>query len=402
MMHILFLLTQDLDSPAGLGRYFPLAKYLARMGHKVEIAALHANYQSLKDKTITTEGVNIHYVAQMHVRKVENQKHYFSTSQLLAISLQATIALSKAALRSQADIIHIGKPHPMNSIAGLLAGKLRKAKICLDCDDYEAATGHFNNSWQKSVVSYFEDKLPITVGHVTTHTHFLYDRLIKLGVPEERLTYLPNGVDPERFPHIDSQKIDRIRNELDLQGRKVVAFIGSLSSPSHPVDLLLEAFVQVHQRNPESVLLFVGGGDEFLPTQQKVLKSGISESTRFTGFIPPAQIAAYYHVADCVVDPVYDDLIGRSRLPLKMFESWMGETPFITADVGDRRFVSGDPPASALVQPGNAHALALGIEKILLDDQYAGNLRQRGLERVKEFYWNELAKTVENIYTNLL
>ena len=40
-MKIAFMLTQSLDSPSGLGRYGPLARELARMGHAVEVFALH-------------------------------------------------------------------------------------------------------------------------------------------------------------------------------------------------------------------------------------------------------------------------------------------------------------------------------------------------------------------------
>ena len=49
-MKILFLLTQDLQSPSGLGRYLPLASELSALGHDVYVAALHANYKSLVEK----------------------------------------------------------------------------------------------------------------------------------------------------------------------------------------------------------------------------------------------------------------------------------------------------------------------------------------------------------------
>ncbi len=68
-MKILFLLTQDLESPAGVGRYFPWAQGLARLGHQVSIAALHANYAALKKTHFEAGGVDIQYVAQMHVLK---------------------------------------------------------------------------------------------------------------------------------------------------------------------------------------------------------------------------------------------------------------------------------------------------------------------------------------------
>ena len=36
---IMFLLTQDLQSPSGIGRYFPLCKDLARQGYDVTMGA---------------------------------------------------------------------------------------------------------------------------------------------------------------------------------------------------------------------------------------------------------------------------------------------------------------------------------------------------------------------------
>ena len=72
-MHILFLLTQDLESPSGLGRYWPLARHLARLGHEMEIAALHPAWQSLESRVFLRDGVRVSYVAQMHVRREGNQ-----------------------------------------------------------------------------------------------------------------------------------------------------------------------------------------------------------------------------------------------------------------------------------------------------------------------------------------
>ena len=46
-MRILFILTQDLDSPSGLGRYRPMAEVLIQSGHQVRILALHPDFQNL-------------------------------------------------------------------------------------------------------------------------------------------------------------------------------------------------------------------------------------------------------------------------------------------------------------------------------------------------------------------
>jgi glycosyltransferase involved in cell wall biosynthesis len=397
-MQILFLLTQDMESPAGAGRYFPLARGLVKLGHKVRIAALHANFNSLRETCFNHKGVEIYYVAQMHVLKQGNHKLYYPPHRLLALMMRATWALSRAALSLPADIVHIGKPHPMNSIAGLLARHLRGKKIFLDCDDLEIATSHFSGRWQKWGVALFENGMPKRVHHVTTHTYYLRDRLLGLGIPEELITYLPNGVDTERFTCPNPDELDLLRNDLGLQGKKVVAFIGSLSLPSHPVDLLLEAYQKVHKAVPESKLLIVGGGEEFDRLNERVQELGLRESTIFTGRIPAARAPLYYQLADVIVDPVIDNEVGRTRLPLKMFESWASQVPFVTADVGDRKIVIGDPPAGLLAIPGQACSLALMILRVLENENLAQQLRESGTERINQYAWDKLAQDLEVSY----
>jgi hypothetical protein len=99
-MKILFLLTQDLESPAGVGRYLPWARGLVQHGHQVTITALHANYASLTQRHFVTDGVEVNYVSQMHVLKEDNLKKYYPAGQLLRIVSKATIELVKYAWKS--------------------------------------------------------------------------------------------------------------------------------------------------------------------------------------------------------------------------------------------------------------------------------------------------------------
>ncbi|MEJ2707861.1 MAG: glycosyltransferase family 4 protein [Anaerolineales bacterium] len=401
-MRILFLLTQDLESPGGLGRYFPLARWLAKGGHQVSIAALHGDYQNLARTRFEQDGVQVWYVGQMHVLKRGSGKQYYPAGRLLAVSARATWNLSRAALQSPADIVHIGKPHPMNGTAGLLAKYLRGRTVFLDCDDYEAGTTHFTGSWQKWGVSLFENNLPKWVDHVTTHTHFVQNRMTAAGIPAECISYIPNGVDPVRFQGVDRQAAARLRDELGLAGKQVVAYIGSLSLDNHPVDLLLRAFQILRTRLPEAVLLVVGGGADYQTLKSMASELSLGEAAQFCGRVAPEQVPLYYHLAEVSVEPVYDDAAGRSRLPLKLFESWILGTPFVSADVGERGMMLGDPPAGILAQPGDPASLAEALYAVLTDQQLAETLRQRGLARVQEYTWDRLAKQMEAVYHSVI
>ncbi len=401
-MKILFLLTQDLESPAGVGRYFPWARELARLGHEVSIAALHANYASLKQTHFVKEGVEVNYVAQMHVLKQNNLKTYFPARQLLGITATATRKLIKTAWRSNADIIQIGKPHPMNGMAGLIARYFRNRLLFLDCDDFEMANIHFGGNWQKVGVHYFETMLPRHVDYVSVHTNFLREQVLQLGVKQERIIYLPHGADNDRFAQPDLAESGKIRTELGLTGKKVVVFIGSLSLPSHPVDILLDAFQQVHTALPSATLLIVGGGEEYDHLVARAKWLGINDSVIFRGRVPGAEVPSYYILANVSAEPVIDNPVGRSSLPLKMFESWAAGVPFVTQDVGDRRVLLGEPPAGLLAKAGDANSLAEAILRVLSDQELAQILCERGFEQAKKYSWENLAKQMETAYHNAL
>jgi glycosyltransferase involved in cell wall biosynthesis len=397
-VRILFLLTQDIESPSGVGRYFPMARELARLGHKVTIAALHSDFASFINKVFFQDGVEIRYVAQMHVLKRGNQKFYFSPLKLLALSIQATWALTITALRTPVDIIHICKPHPMNSIAGLFAKYIQHKIVFLDCDDFETTSSHFGSSWQARGIAFFESFTPRHVHHVTTHNSFLQNYLLGLVVPRERITYIPNGVDMHRFAPPDPEEVSSLRTKLGLDGKKVVGFIGSLSLPSHPIYLLLDAFLLVHRTQSDSILLIIGSGEEADRLIEKTRQMGLEDAVKYCGRIPPNEIPVYYRICDVMVDPVYDDPTARGRLPLKLFESWISEVPFVTGDVGDRRLVLGEPPAGLLARPGDAESLAKCILEIIQNSTLGVEFRKRGLEYAQRYNWNQLVNGLEIIY----
>lgn len=395
-MKIAYLLTQNLESPSGLGRYWPLARELVRLGHQVQIFALHPDFASVQPTHFEREGVSIHYVAPMHVIKRGNTKKYYPTPQLLDITAGATWNLTRAAWKSDADIIHIGKPHPMNSLAGLAARKQRL--LFLDCDDYEAGSGNFSAGWQKGIVAAFERRVPRHVHAVTTNTQYMLQKLAAWGVPEERILYLPNGLDQERFKQPGNEQISELRNQLELQGRTIVGYLGSLSLANHAVDLLLQAFAQIYPLIPDVRLLVVGTGEDMDALQAQARALGIDHAVHWVGSVPPDQAPAYYHLFDASVDPVYDNDAARGRSPLKLFESWACQAPFITSDVGDRKHLLGTPPAGLLAIPGNADSLAENSLLILRDPGLANELRLRGLERVQNYTWDRLAVQLAAFY----
>lgn len=397
-MKILFLLTQDLASPSGAGRYGPLARQLAHLGHSVSIAALHPDFANLKETSFIQDGVAVHYVAPMHVRRSSSEKSYYPGYRLPGVAARATWSLAQKARQIRPDLLHVGKPHPMNGLAALAARMARPVRLYLDCDDFEAASGRFGSLRQQEVVARFERWYPHRVRAITTNTNFMRSRLESWGIAAHRISYLPNGIERNWVSALDTAEVERLRSELDLVGKKVIAFIGSLSLPSHPVDILLRAFAALLADRPQIALLLVGGGESLGPLKDLAVQLGIQQAVRFAGQVAPDRIPSYYRLAAVSVDPVYDDDAARGRCPLKLFESWASEVPFVTADVGDRAALLENESAGLLARPGDPASFAQKIGQILESEQLAINLRQAGQARVSRFYWENLVGDLVNFY----
>ena len=421
-MNITFLLTQSLEDPSGLGRYFPLAKELARLGNQVSILALHPDLGSLSQRRLQVGGVEVHYVGQMHVRKVGSQKTYFSTLGLMRVALASSLQMSIRALLTEADVIHLAKPHPINGVAAMGTKLLRRKRLYLDCDDYEADSNLFSGQWQRSVVTLFEDNLPRFVSGMTVNTRFTQERNVALGFPKDKIVYVPNGVDRDRFANVDPEKVRSLRRELGLEGKKVVVYVGSMSLANHPVDLLLQAFAIVSRQRSDAVLVLAGGGQDYDFLRRRAAELGLGEIAIFVGRVKPEVVPYYLALADVSADPVHDDLTARARSPLKIFESFAVGTPVVTGDVGDRRDILGAPPrspptlrqcsgqalggkfcdeeAGMLVEAGDAQALAEGILAILEDSDLAHAMKEAALRLRERYYWDVLVQDFVKVYCN--
>lgn len=388
-MRITFLLTQSLESPGGGGRYLPLAKALQRLGHEVTMLALHHDYKRASRHRLVIDGVQVIYVAQMHVHKVNNRKTYFNKWQLIWIVAIATLRLSWFALRLPCDVIHVCKTQPMNAVAAWIVHQLRGIPIILDSDDYEAVNNFFEYRWQQKIVAWFEDWMPSFASGITAGNTFIAQRFASLGFPLERISLVPNGVDRQRFAILEqddsSKKLTALRQSLGLfPPCPTVVFVGSISTVSHAIDLLLEAFVLVIKDLQNARLIIVGAGEDYDAMRQFAHDLGIAGSVTFLGRIDSADVPFYYQLSDVSVDPLRETIQAQSSLSLKLLESIASGVPCVTTDMGDRKNILDG--AGIAVTPDDALALAGGILTILTEAETAAKM-QAAARSVRDRHW---------------
>ncbi len=399
-MRILLLVTQSEDSPSGGGRYWPLARALAGLGHAVTLVALHHDYQHLERREYLDSGVKIHYVGQMHVRKVGNRKHYYHPLKMMWIALVGTLKLSWIALRAECDVVHICKSQPMNGLAGWLVHLIRRIPVYLDSDDYESVNNRFSSAWQQKIVTWFENWLPSFVSGITVGTTFIREHFIRLGYPADRTILVFNGVDRKRFDFLEGKdlesRVSRLTEQYDLTGKRVVIYVGSISLTSHAIDILLQAFQQVVTKCQNAFLLLVGSGEDLDRLKTLAIDLGLETQTRFIGRIPLQEIPLYLRLGEITVDPMHQSLPAESSLSLKLVESIVAGMPCVTADIGDRReIVRG---AGIAVKPDDPGALADGIIRLLEDPLLYASMIEGARNKRQELLWDSRVRDFIAVY----
>jgi glycosyltransferase involved in cell wall biosynthesis len=388
-------MTQSLDSPSGLGRYGPLARELTRLGHSVEVLALHYDWANLPHKSFNEAGVSVTYAGQMHVRKAGSRKTYYSPGQLIWVSLSSAAKLARAVARSQADVIQLCKPQPINVLA-VKVGRRGRPVYC-DCDDYEAQTNRFTGEWQRRIVTYFEDGVVRYAAGLTVNTRFSFQRYVALGYSAQRIQYVPNGVERSRF--VKATRVAQLRKKWQIsESDPLIVYVGTIGLLSHPVDLLLAAFAQVVRVVPNARLMLVGGGEDFDRVQALARQLNLDRHTLFVGRVEPNEVPDYYALATVTVDPVQNDLIAQARSPLKVLESLAMGVPVVTGEVGDRGELLQSGQLGVLVKPGDSQSLADGVLSVLQQPARRADLAHAALAQRERWYWDQLVHTFVQIY----
>lgn len=321
--------------------------------------------------------------------------------------------------REKPDIIHAHSPF-LNAMAALKPAKKKDIPLVYEIRAFweDAAVDHGSyaeGSWKYMLTKWMETRICKRVDHVAVLCNGLKNDLIKRGIPEGKITPVFNGVNPEDFkptpPDCDFQK------QYQLEGKKVIGFIGSFYR-YEGLDLLVRAFARLASREPDLVLLLVGGG-EMEPELNKLVQEldSSTDSTSgsgpgsmelgsrilFPGRIPHERIPGVYSLIDILVYPRYSMRLTELVTPLKPLEAMAMGKVLIASDVGGHRELIEDGGTGLLFRAGDEQALVEALERLLADKKLYDKIQDNASKWVLEQHtWQKTTAVYADIYDSLL
>jgi len=203
------------------------------------------------------------------------------------------------------------------------------------------------------------------------------------GIPQERISVVPNGV------------VIPVRT-ADPEKSLPCLYVGNFSQGAHwkAFDVLIKAWALVHNHNPNARLEMVGAGD--IDCWRRFAATLGCESTiMFRGMVPDPSL--YYLSASMFILPSRTEGLSNALLEAQSYG-----LPCVVSDIPANLEVVRQGENGLIVPVGNAELLADSILKLLEDPQLRSRMGRAGRERISSsFSLTATAQRLLDVYRRL-
>src|SRR6266404_7837674 len=232
--------------------------------------------------------------------------------------------------------------------------------------------------------------------HIVTLSEYSKAQIVeRLGVQAEKVTAIHCGVNG-KFRCVDRKEAYAAVSEaLGIQ-EPYLLFVGSLK-PHKNISTLLQAFMLRRQRHDIPQRLLIVGDDARWKSLllEECSRLGIRDTTTFVPYVSQELLPKVYAGADLLVMPSTVEGFG-----LPVLEAMACGTPVIASRTASLPEVAGD--AAIYFDPASSEELGVQIERILHSPELQASLRNKGIQRAKQFTWRQSARQHIELYNRLL
>ncbi|HEY9584322.1 MAG TPA: glycosyltransferase [Candidatus Paceibacterota bacterium] len=224
-------------------------------------------------------------------------------------------------------------------------------------------------------------------------TGFIKERLVKAGVPEEKIMVSPDAVDLQEFNSPVSADFAKKELKLPLD-KKIIGYVGSLKTMTMEKGVSA-AILALKHLGESFVLCLVGGAEKDIVFYKNLAeKEKLSDRVIFIGTIKHNLIPQYLSAFDYLVAPFPEnEHYNYFMSPLKIFEYMAVGRPIIASDLPSIREVLNESNA-ILIKPADPKELSSAIKKLADDKEFAKKISTGALIDIQKYTWNIRAEKI--------
>lgn len=230
------------------------------------------------------------------------------------------------------------------------------------------------------------------VERIIAASSFIRDDLIKMKIPESRITVIHNGIDTKLFyPRTTANNEAVLIHPFSIR-RPYIIYASRVTYPLKQHVELIQGFELFKKKTgaPHRLVLAGADGVNAEMVHREVLKSSVSSDILLTGYFPHQSLPELYSAADACIFPSSAEGVG-----LPVLEAMACGIPVACAAAGALPEMAGD--CVLYFDQNSPEEIALAIEKLIRDPAGANetlrkDLVARGFEWIKRFSWKKSAQ----------
>ncbi|MCL1495601.1 MAG: glycosyltransferase family 4 protein [Pseudanabaena sp. Salubria-1] len=219
------------------------------------------------------------------------------------------------------------------------------------------------------------------------------------GMSLEKVFVCPLAADKQFYPVTNFETIRETNKNYSIPENQYFLCLASHLDPRKNIPHLINSFVSLitEHSNLNVNLVLIGTTRYKRPDIEQTLQKIAQYKDRIiiTGYVPDEDLSAIYSGATAFVFPSLYEGFG-----LPILEAMQCGTPVISSNSTSLPEVVGD--AGILVDPKDQDQLCQAMLDILNDDTLRETLKQKGLERAKQFSWEKCANETVEIYKKII
>jgi glycosyltransferase involved in cell wall biosynthesis len=209
-------------------------------------------------------------------------------------------------------------------------------------------------------------------------SNFLGSRAQNIGVPQRRISVIPNGINGALFLPLKNIPRNPLRIVIVARLEPVKGLIYAIG-----------AMDEIHAVFPEAELIIAGNGSFRAVLEKERLLRMHPEKIVFLGEVSPYDIPSLLSGAGIFVCPSLAEGFG-----IGVLEAMAAGTPVVASRVGGIPDILRDGEDGILVSAGDPSAIASAVMSIMRDDTLRVRFSAAGRMRAQMFDWNSIIPSI--------
>ncbi|MEQ8537295.1 MAG: glycosyltransferase family 1 protein [Coleofasciculus sp. D1-CHI-01] len=217
----------------------------------------------------------------------------------------------------------------------------------------------------------------------------------KIGISEDKISVNYHGLDPKFKIIQDRELITEVRHRYNLPENYILCV--SNLYPHKNYKTVVKMLAKLKELNKEAPKLVIVGNIKYAQADffNLIKQLRLDKDIIFTSYVDHDDLVYIYNGAALLL---YPPLLGSFGNP--PLEAMACGVPVVVSDRGALPEVT-DGAALVLKEPKNVEKMLEAVQQILDDEQLWQTLRQKGLERVKDFSWEASASRILELYRRI-